>query len=718
MMSKERHTSERGFLWPAAIFIAALLVRLIVLLELLANDPSFYLPQLDSGWYHLWALKIAGGELLPTTVFIGAPLYAAVLGLLYVVSGDSLLFAKIFWVIISSVSCVLLYKIAERLFEQSIAKLAGIMLALFGTVVFYDIQLLPPVLTTFLILCTIHLLLKFEERKKLIYLCLSGLAFGLSIITEPMTAAAIPFILLWFLRYAKIRKSVSYRVSRGGLLLVILLLPVILTSYHNYQAAKQFIPVSNDCGLKFYLGNNPETDGLARQMPEIPAESQMPWHDFVFVTDSIAKFETGEQLSPGEISSYWKSKAFSWISSDVGGFLTLTAKKCFYFWAGYESSDGTGIYDYRSYSMLLSVLAFDFGIKIPFGLIIPLAIVGLIVTRKRWKELLPLHAMIWPFAAIAIFFTVSSFVRLPVVPFVILLAAAAVHAIWSLSKARKLATIAAPCLIGLVLLIILNLNLFSLGKTNPFQHHFTRAVGLESSGDTDGAIAEYREALKYYPGDARCHTRLGHLFFSIGKIDEAETHFISALQSDPHSPSANSSLGKVYLRKGNPDIARIYINDAFVKGRELPEVLVTWGELMEAIGKPDSAEMYYKQALDKSTSTSFQANLLGNFYVTSEQLDSAHKYFSIAVRNNEDYVTARVNLANVMLALGDTTSAINDYTAILETNPDLIQVCYNLAAVNFMQRRPTEARRYAERCISINPTYQPALQLLRMLDGK
>ncbi|MFH1892969.1 MAG: glycosyltransferase family 39 protein [Candidatus Zixiibacteriota bacterium] len=718
MISKEKNASESGLVWPAAIFIVALLVRLIVLLEFLANDPSFYLPQLDSGWYHLWALKIAGGELLPTTVFIGAPLYAAVLGLFYAVSGSSILIAKTFSIIVSSVSCVLLYKIAERLFEQPIAKLAGIMLALVGTVIFYDTQLLPPVLTTFLVLCAIHLLLKFEERKKLIYLSLSGLAFGLSIITEPMTAAAIPFVLLWLMRYAKIRKSVSYRVPIGGLFVVILLLPVILTSYHNYQAAEQFIPVSNDCGLKFYLGNNSEADGLAQRMPEIPAESQMPWHDLVFVTDSIAKFETGEQLSAGEISSYWKSKAFSWISSDVGGFIALTAKKSYYFLAGYESSDGTGVYDYRSYSTLLSVLAFDFGIKIPFGLIMPLAIVGLIVTRKRWKELLPLHAMIWPFAAVAIFFTISSSVRLPVVPFLTIFAAAAVNTIWSIFKARKLRTIAVPCLIGLVLLIILNLNLLSLGKTNPFQYHFTRAVGLESSGNTDGAIAEYREALKYYPGDARCHTRLGNLFFSIGRIGEAETHFISALQSDSYSPSANSGLGKVYLRKGNPEIARIYINDAFVKGRELPEVLVTWGELMEEIGKADSAEMFYKQALDKSNNKSFQANLLGNFYVKTDQIDSAYKYFGIAVRNNGDYVTARVNLANVKLALGDTTAAVNDYTSILETNPDLIQVCFNLAAVHFMQRRPHEARRYVERCLTINPTYQPALQLLQMLDGK
>ncbi|MBU2626239.1 MAG: glycosyltransferase family 39 protein [candidate division Zixibacteria bacterium] len=718
MISKEKNASESRLVWPAAVFIAALVVRLIVLLEFLANDPSFYLPQLDSDWYHLWALRIAGGELLPTTVFIGAPLYATVLGLFYAVSGGSLLFAKIISIIIASFSCVLLYKIAERIFGQSIARIAGIMLALYGTVLFYDTQILPPVLTVFLILCAIHLLLKFEERKQLIYLCLSGLAFGLSLITEPMTAAAIPFILLWLLRYAKIRKGVSYRVTRGGLFIVILLMPVILTSYHNYQVAKQVIPVSNDCGLKFYLGNNPVADGLARRMPEIPAENQMPWHDLVFVTDSIAKFETGEQLSPGEISSYWKSKAVSWISSDVGGFFALTAKKSYYFLAGYESSDGTGIYDYRSYSMLLSALAFDFGMKIPFGLIMPLAIVGVIVTRKRWKELLPLHAMIWPFAAIAIFFTVNASVRLPVVPFVIMLAAAAVHTIWSLSKARKLKTIAVPCLVGIVLLIILNLNLFSLGKTNPFQYHFSRAIGLESSADTEGAIAEYREALKYYPSDARCHTRLGHLFFSIGKIDEAETHFISALQSDPYSPSANSSLGKVYLRKGNPEIARIYINDAFVKGRELPEVLVTWAELMEGIGEADSAEMFYKQALDKSTSISFHANLLGNYYVKTDQIDSAYKYFGIAVRNNEDYVTARVNLANVKLALGDTTAAVNDYTSILETNPDLIQVCFNLAAVHFMQRRPHEARRYVERCLTINPTYQPALQLLQMLDGK
>ncbi|MCK4657749.1 MAG: glycosyltransferase family 39 protein, partial [candidate division Zixibacteria bacterium] len=199
MNTTDEKPHSRNWVWPLTIFFLALAVRLIVLFGLEANDPSFYFPQVDSRWHHEWAQQIADGSIFPETVFFRAPLYPLILGLLYSISGASILFAKIFWMIISALSCVLIYRVTARVLDRGAARIAGIIMAFYGTIVFFDSQFLFPVLIVFLNLAAVLFLLKYSDSENPVYLYLSGLTFGFSAITRPNILAVMPFVLLWFL---------------------------------------------------------------------------------------------------------------------------------------------------------------------------------------------------------------------------------------------------------------------------------------------------------------------------------------------------------------------------------------------------------------------------------------------------------------------------------------------------------------------------------------
>ena len=74
--------------WIITLFIVALLLRILFLVE---SSSSPFFPCLigDSSYYHEWALRIAGGDWLGSSIFWVDPLYAYLLGVIYTVFGTA-----------------------------------------------------------------------------------------------------------------------------------------------------------------------------------------------------------------------------------------------------------------------------------------------------------------------------------------------------------------------------------------------------------------------------------------------------------------------------------------------------------------------------------------------------------------------------------------------------------------------------------------------------
>jgi Flp pilus assembly protein TadD len=68
---------------------------------------------------------------------------------------------------------------------------------------------------------------------------------------------------------------------------------------------------------------------------------------------------------------------------------------------------------------------------------------------------------------------------------------------------------------------------------------------LASAGDHAGAVARYREAIKYRPDDAVLRNNLGIELARLGRFTEAQAELENAVRIDPHLQSAQAALAAV-----------------------------------------------------------------------------------------------------------------------------------------------------------------------------
>ena len=83
--------------------------------------------------------------------------------------------------------------------------------------------------------------------------------------------------------------------------------------------------------------------------------------------------------------------------------------------------------------------------------------------------------------------------------------------------------------------------------------HANLGVALAKKGDWDGAIAEYREALRLNPDNDIAHANLGAALGNKGDWDGAIAEYREALRLNPNNDGAHANLGWMLGEKGDLD---------------------------------------------------------------------------------------------------------------------------------------------------------------------
>src|SRR5947199_127411 len=83
--------------------------------------------------------------------------------------------------------------------------------------------------------------------------------------------------------------------------------------------------------------------------------------------------------------------------------------------------------------------------------------------------------------------------------------------------------------------------------------HYNRGVALHRKNDLDGALAEFRTALRHSANDVAAHTNLGNALQVKGDLDGALAEYRTALGFNPNDAAAHTNLGTVLKAKGDLD---------------------------------------------------------------------------------------------------------------------------------------------------------------------
>jgi tetratricopeptide (TPR) repeat protein len=702
--------------WAILIFGMALLVRIIYLLQIKSN-PFFSTPIVDELWHLQWAQDILTKSFWGTEVYFRGPLYPYFLALLLKITGSDLFWTRLIQMIISAGSVSLAYLIGREYFTDRVARLGSIFFALYAMTIFYDAMLLIAVIFMFLNLAGLLIVVRNRDHPRRLPYFLAGVVFGLSAIARPNILLVVICLAVWMaLRFRK-------QLKRRPLILLILLfligvgLPIAPVTLRNYLVADDLVMISSQGGVNLYLGNNMAAEGLTMMMPEIFLDPSIPVTKFNPTVSKYAEKEMGRPLKASEVSAFWSDKARRFIYEHPGRFLGLTFKKFVYFFSGFENSDQVDIYNFRQYSSLFSILMFDYGLKMPFGLFGPLGLVGMgLCFRRRREFTLPL-LFFWAYIPSVVLFLVTARHRLPVIPILVFFAAFAVVFLWDTIRRKDWKKARLPLAAMVILLVLSNINFFDLGFSNTAQIHQNLALTYARQEKYTEAIQEYNLAIREAPMVSALYFGLGTIYHQMGRHEDAVRELSRAVSLSPHYTEAYINLGNALVELGRLDSAEEAFKVAIAQEPDWVEPCAALGDLYMSQNNLSSAGQYYIKALQADPENHIIYTKLGVVYGRAGDTAMAYASFRKSLEIAPAYAPGYVNWGNICLTIGDTAAAIAKYSQAIASDSLLIEPRYNLAVLYMRAGNRAKAVENIEAVLRLQPGFERALELKRRLGG-
>lgn len=699
----------------------AFLVRLIVLIQLSGNHPAFDQPIVDSRWHYLWAKEVASGNWLGHDVYFRAPLYPYFLGLWIKVFGDGLWPIRLMQAFAGAMTAGLTYLIGQLAFGKRVGIIAGSIIAFYGTLVYYESELLVEVLAVPLGLWAVYLAMDeaSQPTSRLGRWLGVGVIVGLFAIARPNILLVVPAF--WWWTWPSRAKADSdnwiSRIKAPAILTLGVLLPIVPVTVRNYVVAQDAVLISYQGGINLWLGNNPSADGLTMIMPEVTLDESVEWTEFVGTTDSLASSLAGRALRPSEISAFWTNRALTWIFDHPMDAMAGWLKKCWYFLGGYEVSDQTDIESYSTYSWLLDILISHPVIYIPFGVIAPLGCLGLVLVWRRSSAVRPLVGFVALYALTVIMFLATARHRLPVVPIFVVCAAAALWQFVVGVRMRRFRMLVVPLLAVAALAVVLNQPTTERILTNPAFLHYQLALAQEQNGDYESAVMEYEKALAVEPNHLASKKNLAYALVRMGSYDSAVAVSFSYLRYKQQDAEAYNNLGLAYLGQGDTVRAEGSFRVAISKNPKLPHPHFNLGEIAATRKNLAAAVIHYQNAIEADSTFASAYNSLGIIYAGAANATDAEIILKTGLRHFPENAILLANLGSLYVSIGKPELAIAPLERSLHWQPQATAVRINLAIAYVKLEKLQDAERELRIVLATEPSNETAKMLVEKLEA-
>ena len=640
------------------LFLLALILRLAYLVEI-RGTLYFHTLILDAEEYDYLAQALLEGDWWLTThhTYVHGPLYPALLALLKL-GGAGLVATRLFQAVLGAFSCVLLYAIARRFFPTPTPLLAGLIAVGYWPFILYNSELLATTLTIFIELLLVLQLVRCTDRPSYWSAAGAGALLALLIETRSNTLLLVPVALWWLYHRTRSRLLVPFCLG----------LCAVLAPFLVHNSLVQGTPLPFQGAWSFYMGNNPAADGTPY------ARQGIDWQRL-----EILPYQADMAASPAARGRFYLSEGLDFIVDQPLAYLHLLYRKFRLFWHAFEIPVSVDIHFYEAHSRLSYLNLFGFGI------VAPLALVGLVWSWNRWRQYGLLYGFGLSYLISGLLFTMCARYRLPAVPFLMLFAAEAVRQgalsikghQWRRSAALALTLGAAFALghTGIDPAQVDHLRSDWLqGQVHMRNQAYARAEAaylqaLQAGPDADvynslGAVYEaqkrpreaeaaYRQALARASDHTRSRLNLGNFLRGEQRFDEAKSHFLEALANDPTIQyEGHYYLGYLYL--------------------DQRDYLRAYGSFTTAVGAEQRAEGFYALA-----------NACHHLGYQDEQI----RHLRQTVDLDPEFAAAHRNLGALYLQRGEHSLAEEALRRALKLEPDVAIAHYNLGVLYMRTER-------------------------------
>jgi len=316
---------------PLFIVLVALLLRLAVIT---VGHTYHITPRRDHfqfGWeMGRLARSIATGQGFssPTDLETGPsawapPLYPYILAGVFKVLG--VYTAASAWVILAfnsvfaALTCLTIYRIAERIYNPVVARAAAWTWALFPYAIYWAVRVVwETSLTAFLLSLALLLTLRMADaRPRTRGWVWFGLLWGVIMLTNTAVVSMLPFCLLWLLYYSPRRSS-----QIPGICLCLCTAALVVSPWivRNYTVFGKFVFIRDNLPLEMHMANNDRSAGLwtRNEHPGNDPEAMQRFQqvgEIAFMDEMRTEVHQFVREHPAELAQFTLERAvYFWIA--------------------------------------------------------------------------------------------------------------------------------------------------------------------------------------------------------------------------------------------------------------------------------------------------------------------------------------------------------------------------------------------------------------------
>ncbi len=648
------------------IVVIAFVLRFVYLNQI-SRTPYFDNPPGDAHFYFDRSQEIVNGTIIGDEIYFhSSPLYPFFMAVVLGVSGNNFYFLGLVQILIGSLHCLLIFLLMMKLThgKKVPSVIAGFLAAFYGVFAFFDVELLMIFLTLFFISTSFLLLIKARESKKLRWAFFAGICFGFAALDKVNLLVFIP-IAAWFLagEFSTKIKTWTWRLALVFVAgIVLMILPVTV---RNYIVGDDFVLVSSNAGVNFYIGNNEQAQGAFY----LPPESGLSNSDLQGSSQRIAERALGRSLKPSEVSDFWTRKALTFIIKKPWDEITLLWQKFLLFVNAYEIPNHLHFYYIQStFAPFLKIMF------IGFWLVGPLGLVGIV--RRLWHGTTVIDKLLMSFllaygVSLMPFFICARY-RLPIVPVLIMYSSIALVDMYRLVKTANVKQLVGSGAVLVALFFFVNWSRirfdYNFIRNLVATKYLERACNVpmlwqdrHARHDMTRAIIGFKWVIENESRNADAHNNLGIAYYRIGYYSGALQAWQTTLDIDSH---------------------RTWLHESSA---------ITW-EKLKSRGDVVPAESIPQTPYEQAIALEMQGHHTG-----------AQRLYEELVQDDPFHINARYNLGFLFMQQEKYDKAICVFEKGLWYIPNSFDLMFGLAAAYYHHKDYERARRYLKKCLDLQP---------------
>jgi len=685
------------------VALLALALRGLYLWGQAQHNPFFEVVRGDAYDHHAWAQAIAFGPGMEPEPYYRAPLYYYLLAGLYAAVGPSIVAARLAGACIGALTVYAIGRLGAGLGGYRAGLFAGLLAAAYWPAIYFDGELLTVGLECLLEVGLLLALLSATRRNSLAALAGAGLVWGLCIITRPNFLALAPVLVAWlFIALPGARLAGRKWLATGVLLLTTasVIAPVAL---RNARVSDSPVLITYSGGVNFFIGNNPESDGISAILPGARRSLRGGYED----AHRIPELDLGRPLAPDEVSAYWLDRGLDWLRSEPGAFGAHMLHKLRLFWSPVELPNNQPI---RFFAGLSPIAA---GFWLGFPVLAVLGLAGFSVLARDWRRwFLPGLCLLVYMGTVVLFFCNARY-RLPVYPLLAVAAGAGLTRLpeW-MGQGRRTHLV----LYGITAVLVaaglatnppFDRDAFeqaNLGEGHRKLGRLEAATYPNDPGRQASALTHLKKAVRLKPNSPYTHLALARHLSMMGKNGEAQERLDVAAKLFPKNAEIRLDLGRTLAASGKIRAALDAFERATLLQPAFGEANLEFGCLLTRTGNYSRALGVLPSNLDRLKNP-LRAHLCrGDAHLGLGQLEAALEELAAVRAISPQHAGALQRMGDAELRRGDLQAAIGNYRAALAEEPNLPAASQNLASVLRRTRQHGERIRVLEAAVRQAPS--------------